>query len=838
VAIKCPKCQFENPSDTRFCGNCAASLTSGQGVPLSRTMTVVQPTGAMDKGNFLAGKYRIIEPIGRGGMGIVYKAEDIKLERTVALKFLPAGLTENPEARERFIREAKAAAALSHPHICTVHEINEEEREPFIVMEYVDGQSLREKIRKGALEQAVALDIAMQVAEGLDEAHKKGIIHRDIKPGNIMVTDKGTAKVMDFGLAKIFGSSLITQEAMTMGTVAYMSPEQAEGAPLDQRTDVWSLGIVLYEMVTGQLPFKGEYEQSLIHSILNTDPVPPGEIRKGLQKGLESIILKALAKNPNARYQDMGEVLEDLKAVTEGLKPLRAKAGLFRGKVFGIRKIYAYAGLACIAILAAWLLLIFPKHGTAIESIAVLPFENATPEDRSLDYLCDGISDTIRPKLSGWTALRNIARESARSYKGRAADPAKIGRELKVQAILTGTVNRMGERLSVRPALVRTSDASLIREWKYEGMHGGKPEDIIALLEDNEFAAALLRELGQKLGPDEEKRAAAKPIQNPVAIEYYLRARQENDAFTFESISRAQEYLTKALELEGDNPLLAFGMAESYLNLSYLDIQKSSENIIKADDYLARALAKDPALPEAHALTGIIESQIKGNQREAIRHFRIALAANPEEPIALCYLAKTYLMFIGRISAAIPLHEKLKEVDPQNWGNKTIPGDMEFYSGRYDKAVDSWGAAFRANPQDPAYSYAYSLALIYAGRQEEAFSLIDKNATSTPNYYLTMASVLLKAALQGDRQKVAVIMTQDFLSVCRRDCGISHIAAVSVALLGEKKQALDWLQNAVDRGFWNYPFLEKDPLLKNLRGESRFKTILEQARKEWESIED
>jgi len=319
---------------------------------------------------------------------------------------------------------------------------------------------------------------------------------------------------------------------------------------------------------------------------------------------------------------------------------------------------------------------------------------------------------------------------------------------------------------------------------------------------------------------------------------YYLRARQENDAFTFESISRAQEYLTKALELEGDNPLLAFGMAESYLNLSYLDIQKSSENIIKADDYLARALAKDPALPEAHALTGIIESQIKGNQREAIRHFRIALAANPVEPIALCYLAKTYLMFIGRISASIPLHEKLKEVDPQNWGNKTIPGDMEFYSGRYDKAVDSWGAAFRANPQDPAYSYAYSLALIYAGRQEEAFSLINKNATLTPDYYLTVASVLLKAALQGDRQKVATIMISDFSSVCRRDCGISHIAAAAMAQLGEKRQALDWLQNAVDRGFWNYPFLEKDPLLKNLRDESRFKAILEQARKEWESVED
>jgi TolB-like protein/thioredoxin-like negative regulator of GroEL/predicted Ser/Thr protein kinase len=836
MATICPKCQSENPEAATFCADCGTRLSLHEGVSVSITKTMV--SSALE-GTTLAGKYRIIEPIGRGGMGVVYKAEDIKLERFVALKFLPAELIAVPEARERFVREAKAAAALSHPHICTVHEINEEEKEPFIVMEYVEGQSLKEKIRKGALDQAEALDIAIQVAEGLDEAHKKGIVHRDIKPGNIMVADTGMAKVMDFGLAKVFGASLITQEAKTMGTVAYMSPEQAKGVPVDQRTDVWSLGVVLYEMITGQLPFKGEHEQSLIHSILNTDPIPPGKIRKDLQKGLESIVLKALAKNPNSRYQGMGEALEDLKAVAGGLKPMRAKTGLFRGKVFGIRKIYASAGLAFVIVLAGWLLFFSPKNGTAIDSIAVLPFDNATPDDYSLDYLCDGISDTIRPKLSGWPALRNIARESARSYKGRTADPAKIGRELKVQAILTGTVRRMGERLSVRPALVRTWDASLIREWQYEGTPGGKPEDLIALLEDNEFAAALLRELGRKLSPEEEKRAAAKPIQNAAAYEYYLRARQENDAFTFESISRAQEYLAKALELEGDNALLAFGMAESYLNLSWLDIRKSGAILAKAEEYLARALTRDPALPEAHALSGIIESHLKGNQREAIRHFKIALAANPEEPTALCYLAKTYLLFMGRISAAVPLYEKLKEVDPQNWGNKTIPGDMEFYSGRYDKAVDSWGPVFRANPEDAVLSYAYSLALIYAGRQEEAFPLIDKNANSpTPNYYLTVVIVLLKAALQQDRQKVASLMTPDFQSVCRRDCGISHIAAAAMAQLGEKKLALDLLQNAVDRGFWNYPFLEKDPLLKSLRGETRFKAILEQARKEWEGIED
>jgi len=224
MAVKCPKCQFENPADTRFCGNCAAPLESAQEITFSKTMTIQQPPKFISKGSTLAGKYRIVEPAGKGGMGVVYKAEDTKLKRTVALKFLPPELAESPEAGERFMREAQAAAALSHPHICTIHEINEEEDQSFIVMEYVEGQSLRQKILKGPLDQTEALDVAIQVAEGLKEAHKKAIVHRDIKPGNIMVTDEGTAKVMDFGLAKIVGGFLITREAKTMGTVAYMSP--------------------------------------------------------------------------------------------------------------------------------------------------------------------------------------------------------------------------------------------------------------------------------------------------------------------------------------------------------------------------------------------------------------------------------------------------------------------------------------------------------------------------------------------------------------------------------------------------------------------------------------
>jgi len=361
MAIICPKCRHENPDGTRFCGSCAAPLSSGAGAGLGGatvTKTLETPLHVLKPGSLVAGKYRMLEEIGRGGMGVVLKAEDTKLKRTVALKFLPPEMSRYPEAEERFIREAQAAAALSHPNICVIHEVGESEDQPYIAMEYVAGETLRDRVRKGPLKPEEAVEIAAQVAEGLEQAHKKGIIHRDIKSANIMVTEKGQAKIMDFGLAKVTGEAMITKEAKTMGTVAYMSPEQAKGETVDHRSDIWSLGVVMYEMLSGQLPFRGERETSVMYSIVHEEPKPLKGIKRDLPLELQRIIDRALKKNPGSRYQRAAEIVEDLRKYQEMVRA--AEAGVFNLRSFWRRlrqpriAIPLVLGMIAIALLSVW----------------------------------------------------------------------------------------------------------------------------------------------------------------------------------------------------------------------------------------------------------------------------------------------------------------------------------------------------------------------------------------------------------------------------------------------------------------------------------------------------
>jgi formylglycine-generating enzyme required for sulfatase activity/dienelactone hydrolase/predicted Ser/Thr protein kinase len=325
--MKCPACHVDNADTSRFCSNCATRLTRDGEIPDSLTKTLETRVHALLKGSLVAGKYVIVEEIGRGGMGVVYKAEDTKLKRTVALKFLPPEHSIYPEAKERFLREAQSAAALSHPNICTIHEVDEVEGQPYIAMEYVRGENLRQKLISAPMDSGTAVDLAVQIASGLDAAHQRGIIHRDIKSANIMVTEKGQAKIMDFGLAKVAGEGRLTKEAMTIGTIAYMSPEQARGEDLDKRTDLWSFGVVLYEMLTGQLPFRGERDSITLNSIIGAEPKPLRQVKSDIPVELQKIIDRALKKKREDRYASAAEMAVDLRKYLDGRRA--EEAGFF-----------------------------------------------------------------------------------------------------------------------------------------------------------------------------------------------------------------------------------------------------------------------------------------------------------------------------------------------------------------------------------------------------------------------------------------------------------------------------------------------------------------------------
>ena len=311
--MKCPKCGADVLDDSSFCGKCGARVRASADASVSETQTYVKREEETSPGTLIAGRYRIVDTLGRGGMGVVYKVADTKLKRFVALKFLPPEWAAHPEARERFVLEARAAAALSHPNICTIHEIYDAADRPFLEMEYVEGQSLRARLRQGPMEIDAALDLAIQIAEGLEEAHGKGVIHRDIKSANIMVTEKGQAKIMDFGLAKVRGETMYTKEGTTLGTAAYMSPEQARGREVDHRTDLWSLGVVLYEMLSRRLPFAGEQEAPVLYAVIHEEPAPLKSIAPQVPPELQAIVSRAMQKDPNARYSSASEMLADLR---------------------------------------------------------------------------------------------------------------------------------------------------------------------------------------------------------------------------------------------------------------------------------------------------------------------------------------------------------------------------------------------------------------------------------------------------------------------------------------------------------------------------------------------
>ena len=584
--------------------------------------------------------YKILEKLGEGGMGEVYLAEDTELDRKIALKFLPPQYDEDAEIKTRFKREAKAAAALNHPNIITIYEVGEFEGKTYIAMEYVEGESLKECLSRQELSLEKSIEIAIEVCKGLSEAHQAGIVHRDIKPDNILINSKEQVKIADFGLAKVKGVSRLTKAESTLGTVSYMSPEQTRGEDVDQRSDIFSFGAVLYEMITARLPFEGDYEAAITYSILHEEPEPVERFKANVPNGLQTIIDKTLAKTPDERYQHTDEIIVDLKSLKTELKSGKSVASSLKSKSGRRNQIYLYGSLATFLVL---LLLIvgktyfFPKQTYTIDSIAVLPLENLIGDPKE-DYFVNGMTAELISKLC---RLENL---QVTSLRGAQQDIRQVGAEFRVRYVLSGSVRKAGERVRVT---VKLTDASTgFHLWSDD--FDGELNDLFALQE--ETALKIAEALNFQLTPEETEAFRRRYTENSKAYDAFLRGWALIESFHVslsvpeERLEAAQKHFEEALASDPNYALALAGLSIIHSYSYYFKIDATPECLQRAEDLARRALALDPQLSEAHVALAEPYS-MKGDFANAIAEFRQGLRhdrSDPRDAFAWCHLAFAY----------------------------------------------------------------------------------------------------------------------------------------------------------------------------------------------------
>jgi serine/threonine protein kinase/tetratricopeptide (TPR) repeat protein len=818
MPVKCPKCHFDNPEDTLYCGKCATPLKSSGDVPMSQTKTIVSP---MDEGGPIAGKYRIKGKLGEGGMGVVYRAEDTRLKRAVALKFMPPELTRDPEAKERFVREAQAAAALAHPHICTIHEIDEEEGKSFIAMEYIEGQSISEKIKKGPLDLGESLDISIQAAQGLEAAHKKGIIHRDIKSANIMVTEGDQVKIMDFGLAKVTGASLITREAKTMGTVAYMSPEQAEGKEVDLRTDIWSLGVVLYEMLAGQLPFSGEQEGTFLYAIVHKAPLALRTLVPKVPVEVERVVEKALAKNPADRYQGMGEFLKDLEALAAGFKPRIAKHRLLRGKTLGIKKPIFFAGIAVLIVLIGfgiWILLL--RGEKVLDSIAILPLVNDSG-DPSQDYFSDSLTAFLISELYKVGALTVAPRDAVMPYKNSTKSLKEKANELNVKALVEASVLRSGDRVRLTANLIDPYRNRIIWSETLE-----KDYSEILILQ-SELSQAIVDGIKVAIKPEEKMRLMADQRVNPEAYDLVMQG-INNLYFLANSYPSLKDYYLKSLDcfqraVEID-PTLALAhawMANIYWHFCINHVMPCQDVYPKAKEAALKALELDDNLAEAHSRYSAIKSSFEWDFVGADKELERALELEPGNPYILAAYTEQLAYVSGKHEEALTITRRLMK-EPSSlteWASERYI----YYcllAEQYDDAIEA------ANKADDHLPLATAYAL--KGNSPEALSQLDriKNLSERKKSWEFLRDYACILALSGRREEALKNMEamRDLMS--REHIDSSFETACVYAALGNKDKTFQFLYEAYENHhtwmevlitFWWLKSLHDDPRFEDLR---------------------
>jgi serine/threonine protein kinase/Tfp pilus assembly protein PilF len=736
--------------------------------------------------------YKILEKLGEGGMGAVYKAQDTKLKRTVALKFLSMQALGSEEEKIRFVNEAQAAAALDHPSICTIHEIDEADGQTFIAMAYIEGLSLKEKIGSGPLKLEEALGIAIQVAEGLQEAHDKGIVHQDIKSGNIMVTSKGQAKIMDFGLAKLVGGIQLDKAGTIMGTAAYMSPEQAQGKPVDHRTDIWSLGVVLYEMVTGQLPFKGDYEQAVIYSILNEELESIKDLRSKVPMELERIVNKSLVKSPDERYQHIKNILVDLKSLRKELESIISKEQ--------------------------------PAKKEPQPSIAVLPFTNLSA-DKEQEHFCDGMAEEIINALTHVEALRVVARTSAFSFRGKEIDIREIGKKLNVETVLEGSVRKAGNQARITAQLVNIADGYHLWSEKYDRNIGELccPEDIFAI--QDEISLAIVDKLKVKLLGGEKAKLIKRHTEAIDAYSLYLKGRYFWNKRTEESLRKAVGYFEQAIQKDPGYALAYAGLADSYILLAEYSLLPPKDAFPKAKAAVITALKIEETLAEAHTSLAFIKTLSDWDWMGAEKEFKKAIESNPGYATAHQWYAE-HLTMTGQYAEAIAEFKRAQELDPLSL-IIGVASAVTLFCGtrRYDRVIEECQKVLE---MDPNFGGALNvLGMVYRERAmyEEAVEAFQKARTFDEGNTWVTAELGHAYAVSGNRSEAQKVL-DELEQLSKR----SYVPPDNIALvylgLGKIDLTFEYLEKAYEDRSVGLSWLKADPIFDSLRSNPRFTALL------------